>query len=918
MKKVINFLSVCLLLTAFALNASGNNISDSKYEAETFDADCSTCPDADGDGYLDIACGGDDCDDSDYTVNPGADDPCNDGCDQNCNGIIDDPEICCPLDYFEGPIDTGVLDEWGGWYDVSGCGTCNAYCRWIGVTGSGGDPSINTYFLASIWACHTPTSQYTEMGGGGGGIGGIPFTAVRCDERGGLSILSGCSLVDSDGDGVLDGDDSAPLDNFICQDLDGDGCDDCASGIVDPSNDGTDTDGDGLCDLGDTDDDGDGTSDVDEIACGSDPLNANSTCEVCDCENFNLINGGFEQPGGVSNYIITPQSNVPGWSSTDPGGIEIWQSGFNGFGPINVPSYEGGQFAELNAYVNASLFQDVNTCPGETYDWEVAHRGRDGVETALVEFGPPGGPYTPVATMEDGTTGWGSYSGSYEIPTGQNITRIRLTAVTFISNPARGNFVDGFVLTPNNCNDPDGDGVTNDIDNCPNNPNPGQEDGDGDGIGDACENQAPVANCQDITLSADANCQGSGTIDNGSYDPDGDPVTITLSPVGPYAIGTTSVTLTIDDGTETAECTATVTVTGSDTDGDGICDAGDACPLDADNDADGDGVCGDVDNCPADANSSQEDNDNDGIGDVCDDDDDNDGTSDADEIACGSDPSNAASTCEVCDGLDNDLDGDTDEGFIDTDGDLMADCVDPDDDNDGVLDVDDSAPLDNFICQDLDNDGCDDCASGTVDAANDGLDTDRDGLCDLGDPDDDNDGIEDECDSNALVDNFTFNGVENLPAEWICGNNSKKPKVYICHIPPGNPANAHTICVSPNAVQAHLDHGCMLGECVSCSEEEEGSNARIEGEKTLKGMTLYPNPAIGNISLLFETNRASSMNILVSDAMGKTMHRQDEEAVKGANEIRLDVGHWLNGIYFIRVEIGLRVHVLRFVKTDLD
>lgn len=32
-------------------------------------------------------------------------------------------------------------------------------------------------------------------------------------------------------------------------------------------------------------------------------------------------------------------------------------------------------------------------------------------------------------------------------------------------------------------------------------------------------------------------------------------------------------------------------------------------------------------------------------------------------------------------------------------------------------------------------------------------------------------------------------------------------KVEVCHIPPGNPANAHTINVSQNALPTHLAHG---------------------------------------------------------------------------------------------------------------
>ncbi|GEQ85771.1 hypothetical protein ULMS_12790 [Patiriisocius marinistellae] len=76
-------------------------------------------------------------------------------------------------------------------------------------------------------------------------------------------------------------------------------------------------------------------------------------------------------------------------------------------------------------------------------------------------------------------------------------------------------------------------------------------------------NLPPVANCQDVIVSEDSNCQGNATasdFDNGSFDPEGQPVTITVSPVGPYSLGVTTVTLFVDDGVSTSSCTATITV----------------------------------------------------------------------------------------------------------------------------------------------------------------------------------------------------------------------------------------------------------------------------------------------------------------------------------------------------------------------
>jgi hypothetical protein len=80
--------------------------------------------------------------------------------------------------------------------------------------------------------------------------------------------------------------------------------------------------------------------------------------------------------------------------------------------------------------------------------------------------------------------------------------------------------------------------------------------------GTVVSNRPPVARCKSLSLSADATCRASASVNDGSSDPDGDLVGCTQTPVGTFDLGSTLVTLTCTDATgQTASCTSTVTVT---------------------------------------------------------------------------------------------------------------------------------------------------------------------------------------------------------------------------------------------------------------------------------------------------------------------------------------------------------------------
>ena len=185
----------------------------------------------------------------------------------------------------------------------------------------------------------------------------------------------------------------------------------------------------------------------------------------------------------------------------------------------------------------------------------------------------------------------------------------------------------------------------------------------------------------------------------------------------------------------------------TDSDNDGITDAveaGDADlttpPIDTDSDntpdyldsdSDGDGVDDDTDNCHLTQNNDQANNDGDNFGDVCDTDRDGDSVDDVNDNCPDTANLNQTNTDGLNDGGDECDDDDDEDGLTDSTEDA---------DNDGIVDLDETDPLDPDTDADGTNDNADNCPL-TSNSNQEDFDTDTIG--DACDDDDDNDGLSD-------------------------------------------------------------------------------------------------------------------------------------------------------------------------------
>ncbi len=162
----------------------------------------------------------------------------------------------------------------------------------------------------------------------------------------------------------------------------------------------------------------------------------------------------------------------------------------------------------------------------------------------------------------------------------------------------------------------DNDGISDDVDNCPETFNPEQLDSDGDEIGNSCDEDDD----NDGVIDEDDNCPYDANPEQENADGDifGDVCDDDEDADGIFS-EEDNCPLHANPGQHDLDHDGVGDPCDPDVDGDGIDNAADGCRYIADDgsDTDGDHIPNACDNCPVVANENQEDCDSDGIGNAC-------------------------------------------------------------------------------------------------------------------------------------------------------------------------------------------------------------------------------------------------------------------------------------------------------------
>lgn len=137
-------------------------------------------------------------------------------------------------------------------------------------------------------------------------------------------------------------------------------------------------------------------------------------------------------------------------------------------------------------------------------------------------------------------------------------------------------------------------------------------------------------------------------------------------------------------------------------------------------------------------------------------------------------------------------------------------------------------------------------------------------------------------------------------------------KVLVCHYPPGNPENVQEICISQNAVEAHLAHGCRIG---SCGRPDPTRLMDPSLYEETEFVTVYPNPFTNKLSIEMVFEEATQAEVAIYDVKGTLVAQPFKGMTDSSFIMDYNTDVLATGMYIVRVVTPENVHTFKLSKN---
>ena len=149
-----------------------------------------------------------------------------------------------------------------------------------------------------------------------------------------------------------------------------------------------------------------------------------------------------------------------------------------------------------------------------------------------------------------------------------------------------------------------------------------------------------------------------------------------------------------------------------------------------------------------------------------------------------------------------------------------------------------------------------------------------------------------------------------------CGKNLDK--VLICHVPPGNPSKAKSLCINANALEDHLAHGDYLGACTNGTGKTSNSQKENENSRELNSfetidysLDIFPNPFNNDANIVYTILTSENVNLFISNVYGQVIAVivDNKPHESGCYKLSYDASNLAPGMYYYTIQAG------EFIKT---